>query len=208
MSTIIIDLQYLPTLEYFCSISKADTVIIEAKENYIKQSFRNRTHILGANGVCSLTVPVINGNSKTPIQELRIDNSQNWINIHWRTLQSAYGKAPFFEYYESYFKELLYAKEEFLFDLNKKLLTICLKLLEFDTKVIFSKEYSKTPNNDVLDLRSAIHPKNSFATNRFYQSQPYIQLFGSEFVSNMSIVDLIFCEGPNSGYIISQSTIN
>lgn len=207
MSTILIDLQYLPTLEYFCCLQQADKVIIEANENYVKQSFRNRTAILTANGVSSLSIPIVGGNKKTNIRDIQIDYSQKWINNHWRALQSAYGKAPYFEYYADYFLQIFNEQEQTLFLLNKKILTLCLKFLQMEIAINFSKSYSQVPEKGIIDLRSVIHPKKSYVLNEHYHSQPYIQLFGNEFVPNMSIVDLLFCEGPNAQNIIKKSTV-
>lgn len=206
MSAVLIDLHYLPTLAYFCCFHRADNVIIEANENYVKQSFRNRATILTANGVSSLSVPVVGGNKKTKIQEIKIDDSQKWINTHWRTIQSAYGKAPYFEYYADYFLQIYNEQETSLFTLNKKILTLCLKFLEMEVSLQFSEKYVHVPENRIIDLRSALHPKKTNDVNKFYQPKPYIQLFGNEFVPNMSIIDLLFCEGPNARNIIIQST--
>ncbi|MDH5475388.1 MAG: WbqC family protein [Cyclobacteriaceae bacterium] len=206
MSDVLIDLHYLPSLAYFCCFYRAENVIIEANENYVKQSFRNRTRILTANGVCSLSVPVVGGNKKTNIQEIKIDDRQKWINTHWRTIQSAYGKAPYFEYYADYFLQIYNEQETSLFTLNKKILTLCLKFLEMEDALQFSEKYVHVPEKGIIDLRSALHPKNKSGASKFYQPKPYIQLFGNEFVPNMSIVDLLFCEGPNARNIIIQST--
>lgn len=204
---VLIELQYLPTLEFFACIHQFDEVLIESNENFVKQSFRNRTHILNANGLTSIAIPVLKGNSKVPIQEIEIDNSQNWNNIHWRSIQSAYGKAPYFEFYQADFKGLFDKKNEFLFDFNWQLLTLCLKLLQIDKEIRLTESYDKQPNGSIIDLRSVIHPKKKYAMNGYYQPVEYIQLFGSKFVPNLSVIDLLFCEGPNASNIIQQSSL-
>ena len=70
----------------------------------------------------------------------------------------------------------------------------------------FSEKYVHVPENGIIDLRSALHPKKTSGADKFYQPKSYIQLFGNEFVPNMSIIDLLFCEGPNARNIIIQST--
>lgn len=203
---VLIDLQYLPSVEYFTIFYTYENIEIEICENFIKQSYRNRTHILSSNKISHLSIPVLGGNSKHLINEIEIDNDQRWIDIHWRSIISAYGKAPFFEYYADYFHQVLFERHERLFDLNLKLLTLCLKLLDYNNVIIFSEKYQKTPDGGTLDLRSVIHPKKDFTMNAFYKPYSYIQLFGKEFVPNLSIVDVLFCEGPNTCNIIHQST--
>ncbi len=202
---VLIDLQYLPSIEYFAVLARHNNVQIEKHENYIKQSYRNRTHILSSDKITQLSIPIVGGNSKQLIKDIKIDNDQRWLDIHWRGILSAYGKAPYFEYYADYFHQIFFKKYDLLFDLNTELLTLCLKLLDYDNVITFSKKYEKDSMEHVLDLRSVIHPKKDFRENMFYQPYSYIQLFGKEFVPNLSIVDVLFCEGPNARNIIHQS---
>ena len=203
---VLIDLQYLPSIEYFTIFDQHKSIEIEVYENFEKQTYRNRTHILSANKVIPLSIPLLKGNSKQGIREIKIDNKQRWRDNHWRSIISAYGKAPYFEYYSDYFHHIFFKEHELLFDLNSELLTLCLKLLNYDNVITFSEKFELIPEEGVLDMRSKVHPKKDFGTNTFYQPYSYIQLFGKEFVPNLSIVDVLFCEGPNASNIIHQST--
>ena len=204
---VLIDLQYLPSLEYFTVFNAYNNVEIEVCENFVKQSYRNRTYILSSNKTNYLSIPVLGGSSKQLIKDVKIDNNQHWINIHWRGIVSAYGRAPFFEYYADYFHQIFFKKHQLLFKLNFELLTLCLKLLNYDNVITFSKEYQKEPKEGILDLRSVIHPKKKFDKNAFYQPYLYIQLFGREFVPNLSIIDALFCQGDSVRNIIDRSTL-
>ena len=204
---VLIDLQYLPSIEYFTVFNIHKDIVIEACENFEKQSYRNRAHIMSANKITPLSIPVLGGNSKQSIRDIRIDNKQRWLDIHWRGILSAYGKAPYFEYYADYFNQIFFKRHEFLFELNLELLTLCLKLLNYDNVITFSEKYQKNPVGGILDLRSIIHPKKDFSKNVFYQPYSYIQLFGKEFVPNLSIIDVLFSEGPNADNVIHQSTV-
>ena len=208
MSSILIELQYLPSLEYFCALLLADDVVIESHEHYEKQSFRNRTNILTANGVSSLSIPIRGGNKKILSSKIEIDYNQKWKNNHWRAIQSAYGKAPYFEFYADYFNRIYKTKPGTLFEFNKELLSICLKLLQLDIKIRYTTVYEKESSEGLIDLRSVIHPKKTNNLNGIYAEMPYLQVFGNEFVPNMSIVDLLFCEGPNACNILEQSALN
>ncbi len=201
----IIELHYLPSIPYVASWAYFDEIIIESKESYTKQSFRNRCQIRTANKIDDLIVPIQKGNSNVPIQEIRIDQNQSWINNHWRAIQSAYGNAPFFEHYKEDIEKILYAKPRFLFDLNLQFLELVLKMIGLNKKIIFSQKYHKEYSPAIQDLRSKIHPKmTNFALN-YYYPQEYTQVFGNQFIKDLSVIDLIFCEGPNAINILKSS---
>jgi hypothetical protein len=183
-----------------------DEIIIESKESYTKQSFRNRCQIRTANKIDDLIVPIQKGNSNIPIQEIRIDQNQSWIKNHWRTIQSAYGNAPFFEHYKHEIKNILENNPRFLFDLNLQFLELVLKIIGLDKKIIFSQKYEKSYPLVINDLRSIIHPKQENNVLEFYTPQEYTQVFGDQFIKDLSVIDLIFCEGPNAINILKRST--
>src|SRR5688572_3856586 len=97
---VILSTAYWPNLLYFHHLMNSEEVLIEQWENYSKQSFRNRTEILSANGVLSLSIPVIHTSSKQLTRNLRINYKENWQIRHWRAITSAYNNSPFFEYFE------------------------------------------------------------------------------------------------------------
>jgi hypothetical protein len=201
----IIELHYLPSIPYIASWVYFDVVIIESKESYTKQSFRNRCQIRTANKIDDLIVPIQKGNSNIPIQEIRIDQNQSWIKNHWRAIQSAYGNAPFFEHYKDDIEKILLSNPRFLFDLNLQFLELFLKMIGLNKKIIFSQKYEKKYPSTVQDLRSTIHPKQENNVLDFYSPQEYTQVFGNQFVKDLSVIDLIFCEGPNAINILKRS---
>ncbi len=205
MKKILLDIQYLPSVAYFTAIRQADEVWIEAQQNFVKQSYQNRCRILGANGVLNLSVPVNHRSRKIPIRELTIDYKQKWMNTHWRALQSAYGKSPFFDYYSDEVREIILSQCATLFELNSKLMTLCLKYLQIGTPVRFTEKFEKEVDGNVTDLRSVIHPKKAVSELQWFTAQPYHQIFGNNFAANLSILDLLFCEGPMAGSILEQS---
>lgn len=205
MQKILLDVQYLPSVAYFVAIKKADEVWIETKQNFVKQSYQNRCTILGANGTQDLSIPVNHRSRKIPIQELTIDYKQKWMNTHWRALQSAYGKAPFFDYYSDDVRHIIQSKADSLYEINWQLMTLCLKYLQIDTPVYLTEQYEKEPETGVIDLRSKIHPKKPLSDLPWLQPQPYQQVFGSNFVPNLTVLDLLFCEGPMAGSVLEQS---
>ena len=197
MKRILLELQYLPPIAYFTAIRQADEVWIEAHENFVKQTYRNRCRILSTHGVQDLSIPVRHTGKKVLIRDLAIDHRQKWVNTHWRAIQSAYGKAPFFDYYAAELERIMLSRPERLFDMNWQLLTTCLKFLGLDKKSIKqTSSYVKNPETGISDLRSIIHPKRQ--APEWFSTVPYHQVFGNNFVPNFSILDLLFCEGPNA----------
>lgn len=201
----LIEVHYLPCLAYFAVVMQSQQILLERQENFVKQTFRNRCRILTASGVQSLTVPVTSGEGKVVIKNVRIDYTQKWLNNHWRTIQSAYGKAPYFEYYADDLHDVMFKKSTFLYDLNYMLLSMCLEWLKVSVPITETSNYEKSTTADILDLRSALNPKKLDQCYQFYYPQVYNQVFGNTFVENLSIIDLIFCEGPQAPSILRAS---
>ncbi len=205
--TALIDLHFLPSLEYFCALQKFDQIVLEKNEHYSKQTYRNRCYINTSQGIRVLTVPVTAKHGKVFVKDVRIDYSTKWQNNLWRTLQSAYKNAPFFEHYEEALHHHLYKNYSFLFDLNLSLLSFCLTSLKSDVKVSESVAYSKTPQQNVEDLRLVIQAKKAYSNRPIYKPVVYHQVFGNMFAPNLSLIDLLFCEGPNAERLIRASHV-
>ena len=197
----VIELQYLPQPAYIAQFLLHDDLVIDGHENYVKQTYRNRCRILGANGVDQLSVPVTGSGKGIRTREIKIDHGQKWLNRHWRAIQSAYGRAPYFEYYSDDFAVIFNRKHKYLFDLATELLTQCLENLQFDIKLNFSEAYIENPEKDLRDI---ISPKSAAGKAISYKQLPYQQVFGSNFVEGLSILDLIFCEGPQAGELLKS----
>lgn len=202
-----IETSYLPNIEYFCCLNIGDKILIDVNENYQKQTLRNRCYILGANKVNILTVPVNKGTGKVKTKDIKVDYSQKWQSLHIRAIKSAYGKAPFFQYFAPYFFQILSQNYKFLIDLNTDLLTLCLKLLKWKKELIFENDYliNCDNNKSISDLSTYISRQNAKEAQNKLQIQPYNQMFGKEFVPNLSIIDLLFCEGTSASKIISEA---
>jgi len=207
MQRVLLDLHYLPTVAYFAAIYHADEVFIVAKERFEKRTFRNRAPILTANGRLDLTVPVFGANKRIPLHEVRVDYHEKWVNQHWRAIQSAYGKSPFFDFYSEEFKAILYSQTSHLFHLNKNLLTMCLKFLQIDKSIHWQENIDDLDKAGLSDLRADIHPRKSAEETVWLRTQSYQQIFGNNFVSNMSILDLLFCTGPEALEVLRKSVV-
>lgn len=195
--TIVLPSFYLAPIEYYSALFRSASVIIEAEDNYQKQSYRNRCNIVGANGMMSLSIPVEKGNSpQTPMKAIRISEHGNWRHMHWNAIVSAYNSTPFFEYYEDDFRLFYEKKFDFLFDFNEQLRLLIFKLLLIDVPVVYSEAYIEYPAGDYIDFRETIHPKRKSG----FAAKPYYQVFGHKngFIANASIIDLLFNMGNES----------
>jgi len=207
VKSVLAETQYLPSIAYFSALSKFDILIVERYEHYIKQSYRNRCYINTTHGVEMLTVPLTGKHGKVLITEIKIDYTQRWLTNQWRAIQSAYGNAPFFEFYAEDLHKILFGKHDFLYDLNLDLLSLCLKWLKSPIIIQESLSYTTSPVADVYDLRNEINAKNIVGSNKYYKSVPYNQVFGNKFVNNLSVIDLIFCAGPQARQIVHDSAL-
>ncbi|HMQ00073.1 MAG TPA: WbqC family protein [Cyclobacteriaceae bacterium] len=208
MKTALIDLHYLPSIEYFCALLPFEKIILEKHEHYIKQSYHNRCYILGANKIERLVVPLKSRDGKTSISAIEIDHQQKWLNLHWRSIQSAYGRAPYFIFYAEMFEAIFRKEHRLLYDLNLELLTLCLKIIGLNKDITESTSYQNKTDEHIALLRNQISPKRNWQERGFYKPKPYIQVFGNKFVPNLSILDLIFCEGKHAVKVLQQSAGN
>jgi hypothetical protein len=204
MDEILLEPQFLPPIEYFTRLNIAKKIYFDVHQYYEKQTYRNRCYIRGANKIERLTVPVIAGN-RTPFHQVKINYDPDWVKKLWRSLASSYANAPFFLFYADDFKKIFFSRPDYLLDLDHQLLTLCLKLLNLNVEIIYTDKYVENLAGNIHDLRSAITPKQTYSSRPFYKPVEYQQLFGANFDTNLSVIDLLFCEGPNARTIINRS---
>jgi len=196
-----------PLSYYSIIIESGEAPAVELYDHYSKQTYRNRCRILGANGVIDLVIPIIkNHGRKTLLKDVKIDYDSNWPNIHWQSIISSYSSAPFFEFFKEAYAEIYSKQFTFLADLNISLLAITLEQLQLARDIQKTKQF--TGQDPDLDLSLAIHPKKVFSHRHFQVlSAPYYQVFSERhgFVSELSILDLLFNEGPNAASILKKS---
>jgi len=187
---------YLPPIAYWYFLSKDENPVIDIYEHFVKQTYRNRCEIYGANGKLSLTIPLVKENEHTPIKNRKISYAENWQKNHWKSIESAYRSSPYFEYYEQEFYDFFHKKDfELLVDFNTALMQKIMEILELSVPLKFSEKYIENVNTEE-DLR-LLTPKKELKILVFPR---YIQVFENKkgFIPNLSILDLLCNEGPQS----------
>jgi len=188
----IFSIAYFPPIDYLLEMKKADSVFIEAFENYQKQTYRNRATILTGNGLYDLIIPVVRSSVKL-IKEIQIDNSVAWQRNHWKTIESAYNNSPFFLYYRDFFEPLFQKKQTFLFDFNMELLHLLRLIFLINNSISLTDKFDIVPKN-TENFRDYFLPKNRiFRPKRV----DYQQIFGDRynFAENLACIDYLFTKG-------------
>lgn len=196
-------------VQYYTKMLMFKNIYIEQYENFIKQTWRNRYTILGGNGVIDLIVPVVKGRgTKILIKDIEISYDTDWQRNHWRTLFSTYNTSPYFEYYIDDLSRFFEIKHRFLFDYNFKINEVICELLELENNMILTADFEMIPAGTV-NYRECISPKEKTLPDPHFQPAPYTQVFSDKlgFTSNLSILDLLFNEGPNSYTLLKESII-
>lgn len=187
---------YIPNLSQFIAMIKADDLVFEVYDNYQKQTYRNRASIYGANGKLDLNVPVIYSQKNRQLyKDVKIFNSDNWQSQHLKSLESAYRTSPFFEYYIDDLMPLFTLEAEYIMDYNFKCLELIFECLQVPFKYSITQRF-EIKSKHILDGRLLANSRKEIPQN----FKPYAQVFDNKhgFLSNLSILDLLFNEGPNT----------
>lgn len=195
--TVVLSTAYFPPVEFFCAAARAGKVLLERFESYQKQTYRNRCRILAANGVETLTLPVIHGESRL-IGDVSIDRSAAWVRQHEGALVSAYRTSPFFIYYQDDIFACIENGGNSLFEYNLNIIRVMAELLGLKADIGFTDTFRQDYGEaGYQDLREAIHPKRP-APRGLSVRRDYYQVFTAKYgyVPSLSALDLLFNEGP------------
>lgn len=194
-------LHYLPEIGWFTNLMKYEQLWLEKCEHFVKSSARNRCELLTAQGRMRLTIPIAGGREqKNLYTAIQIDNSKKWQHQHWQSLQTAYGKAPYFDDYSPWFAPFYQQKFESLWDFNYAILQCCFKVLQMQDKLQLTHTYQKAGEFEGADFRYT-------QALQKLTLPPYYQGFSPAdgFESNLSILDLLFHLGPGSMAYLKQA---
>ena len=221
---------YLPWLGLFHKISLAETFVYFDQVQYLPKDWMNRNKIRTKDGSIWLTVPVLRkGYRDLKTSEIEINNSTNWQKKHLRSISLNYKKSPYFENYIPFFEDVYSRKWEFLGDLNEYMLKWFLDELGIKVNFLNAKnfKFQGEKSSLILNMCKKLDAStyifgtlgkdyanvHEFEKNNIklifqdYNHPKYSQLY-SEFVSHLSIIDLLFNHGPKSLEIILSNNIS
>lgn len=220
MTTALLQTTYFGPVQWYQKLYRYDHCLIEQYDSYQKQTYRNRCVIATANGLQALTVPVEhNANCQLSnrqlstvncqlTKDLRISDHNQWRKVHWNALQSAYSESPFFEYYVDDIRPFFEHKYDFLIDFNEAIRQKICELIDIHPHVEYTTEYVKPTANSqqpiaFSDFREVIHAKHP-QPDADFEAKPHWQVFQHRygFQPNLSILDLLFCMGPESVFYL------
>ena len=194
--SLVIHPTYFPNILFFSKILNQNNIFFEINDNYIKQSFRNRTSIYHANGILNLSIPVkYSSKKKQKFKEIEICNDTDWQKKHLKSIKFAYRSSPYFEFYENRFEKIFAKKEKFLIDINLKSIALLFELIDCKLKYNFTEKYNQIYTGCV-DSREI---SNFNFSDKSLSFKKYTQVFETKygFKENLSMLDLLFNYGPN-----------
>ncbi|BAO56422.1 WbqC family protein [Nonlabens marinus] len=191
--TLILHPSYFMDVVTLGRLYKASTVLLDTNDSYVKQTYRNRCLIAGANGTLNLNIPIVHQGSGSSVaySTIEIDHSQSWASTHLKSIGSAYRSSPYFEYYEDDLKELFAHIPQQLTDWNVKTMKWLCDLLHIPTDWAKANNYTSDPEATYLII----------AKKEYLETLPaYAQVFQEKhgFTPHLSALDLLFNLGPSS----------
>ena len=206
MQPILIESQYAGNCSYWNLLLKSKEIYIDSHEHYVRRSYRNRTHILGANGLLRLSIPLESGKSQhAAMKDVRISYNERWQELHWHSMVSAYSRSPYFDYYEDHLKKFYEQKFELLIDYNFQFMLTIASILKVDLSVKFTEKYFSKDEFFGTDYRSFILPNKKSEIN--FSSYPQVFNDRFPFEADLSILDVLFNKGTTSVEYLSKLSV-
>ena len=193
---ILVQPKYLPSVNFFKDFNDNE-INIAMDLGYDDVDDINKTTLINSTNSFDIKVPITIPKKDCYIKDIKIDFSSNWINSHIQSIQSSYGKYPYYIFYIDEIIDKIKTRHNFLVDLNHDLLTLIHKFLNFQTTICVKN--TKTTNNDKINRN-----ERSYINNKKQNIKDIRENFfhGKVFDYDISVIDLLFLKGPESGYYI------
>ncbi len=215
---------YIPWIGFFHKMSKSDVFILLDDVKHSKSSVTHRNKIKSDDKELLLTVPL--RNKESLINELVIDRPEITIKKHWHSIESNYRKAKHWSFLADDISSIYNSKWNYLVEFNISLIQLLMEKLQIKTKMIRSSEFQKISgegserNLNICKMLGAdvyisgsgakkYNDEESFLRSNIkiiynnFQHPNYPQI-GTNFISNLSIIDLIFNCGEQSHTILAN----
>lgn len=196
---------YFPSIVQMVAVAQADKVLFEREDNYQKQTYRNRAYIAHSNGKLTLNVPIKHSKKgeRQKTKDVLVENSFPWQSQHWKSLQTAYRTSPFFEFYEDDLSPLFKEPVDLLLDFNLKIFDIISDLIGMETSYSLTSEFVKTPSEKDLRYLAVAKKEPPYKLSQYNQ----VLQENHGFLPNLSVLDVLFNEGPNTLHYLETQEI-
>lgn len=193
---------YFPPVSWFVAAEHEGKIILEAWEHYRKQQLYNRTRIMTANKVLKITIPIRKAKEHTALCKREISYDWNWPREHWTSITSAYRSSPYFEFYEDQLEPLFTERRTSLMELNLAIIDVVRSAMGLSFTYELSEAY-RGEDHYARDYRRAFDHKGE-QLPAWFHAEPYQQVFGEEFTPDLSILDLLCCNGPAGVQVLKE----
>jgi len=206
---LLIESQYIGSIPYWACLLAYEEIYFDAHEHFVKASYRNRCNIATPDGLLSLSAPLKRGRGqRRKMKEVRLFEEENWRIKHWNSLCSAYRRSPYFEYFEDLMEPFFRNRTNYLLEWNMTFMKMISEMLKVKLQWSFTERYIGSGSEGFDDLRSNFLP--SVKRNKLpegYKNVPYHQVFQDRtgFFPDISVLDMLFNEGPRAADLIRAS---
>ncbi len=186
-----------PPIAWWAMVIPSQALYLDPGEPFRKMSYRNRYYLCGPQGWMALSIPVQGGREqKKPMKEMRIDQTQPWARQQWRTLVSAYQRSPYFSHYAAGLQPLFDSPPKWLIEFHERSIQWVAQQVGISLPLYESPEEGKKAGMEEVDIRIW----GPGIEKKAMDSSPYGQVFldRNPFYPNLSILDLLFQEGPGT----------
>jgi hypothetical protein len=221
--------EHLPWLGFINKVDQADLLILLDNVQYRERYFQNRNRILSATGVTWLRVPVFSKNHRQKkICDIEIDNTQNWQHKYLETLRYSYKEHPYYQEYVSFFHNLCIQQWTRLAEFNEHIIHYFFAALGINTPIVRASDLDGQGSSSelLLDLCRKTHATaylagqsaGNYLTEEIFYEQGikvlhhrfnhprYPQFRRTDFVSHLSVLDLLFNCGPQSLEVVRSGS--